>query len=81
MNGRKDVVFNQFFGEQNSVFKVVSVPRHEGDKNVFAEGEFAVFVAAPSAKTVPTLTAWPRLTTGFCVKHVQALERMNLRSS
>ena len=43
MNGRKDVVFNQFFGEQNSVFKVVSVPRHEGDKNVFAEGEFAVF--------------------------------------
>ena len=43
MNGRKDVIFNQFFGEQNSVFKVVSVPRHEGDKNVFAECEFTVF--------------------------------------
>ena len=41
MNGGVVIVFDEAFGNQNGVFKVVAAPWHESDKDVAAKGQLA----------------------------------------
>ena len=42
MDRSEEVVLNEFFGKQYSVFVVITFPRHKADENVPAERKFAV---------------------------------------
>ena len=42
VDGGEGVFLHGFFGDDNSVFKVVAVPRHIGHQNIAAEGQFAL---------------------------------------
>ena len=42
MDRRVNVLFNQTLRQNNSVFKVVAVPRHESDKHITSKRQFTV---------------------------------------
>ena len=43
VNRGVNVVFDHALGDDDGIFEVVTVPRHERDENVTTDGEFAVF--------------------------------------
>jgi hypothetical protein len=45
VDGGVVVLANQFFGDQDGIFEVVTAPGHEGDQDVAAEAEFALLGA------------------------------------
>ena len=61
----EDVVLRDALGDEDRVFEVVALPRHERDDHVLAERELAHVVAGPSARTSPAFTFSPARTIGF----------------
>ena len=55
MDGREDVVREHAFGEQDRVFEVVAVPRHEADEDVTSEGELTLVGGGAVGDDVPLL--------------------------
>jgi len=49
VDGSVDVLLHDLLGNQNGVLEVITVPRHERDEHVAAEGEFAVIGAGAVA--------------------------------
>ena len=50
-----DVVLDDALGEEDGVFEVVAVPRHEGDEHIAPERKLASSVDGPSAMMSPFL--------------------------
>ena len=56
VDGGEDVLLHDLLTDEDGVLEVITVPGHERDEHVAAEGEFAVFGAGrPSAMTWPFL--------------------------
>ena len=61
---RIDVVLDQALGEDDRVFEVVAVPRHERDQHVRAERQFAVLGGRAVGDDLPGVDLLPCCTSG-----------------
>ena len=81
MDRGEDVVAHDAFGNQDRIFEIVTVPRHERDQHVAAKRQFAKLgrwaVADDVAGTERHVADADQ---GRCVMQVFWLERWNLRS-
>src|SRR5205823_10003660 len=51
------VFLDEFFGDDDGVFEVVAVIGHEGDEDVFAQGQFAIFAGGAVGNDLAFLDA------------------------
>jgi hypothetical protein len=79
VNGSEDVVLDDAFADENRVLEVVTVPRHERDKHVAAERQFAVLRAGTVGNDLAFFDVVALATRIFWLMQVAAFERMNLR--
>ena len=68
MDRGKHVVLYEFFGKKDSVFVVITFPRHEADQDVSAESEFAVAGSGTVRKDHSLIHLVARSDDGFLVQ-------------
>jgi hypothetical protein len=64
VDGGENVLHDKALGNKDGVLVVVALPGHEANEDVLAQGDLALAVAGPSARTSPSLTRSPRATMG-----------------
>ena len=73
----EDVLHGDLFAEQDRVFEVVAIPRHERDEHVPAEREIAQFGRGTIGNDVAGSTWSPTTTSGRWLMQVDWFERWN----
>src|SRR5205823_5374174 len=86
MNRSVVVVFDETFGNQNRVFKVVSAPGHESDKHIAAKGKFSSLCAGAIGQHLTFHNALAfsddrlLVDAGVLVGSLELRERINIRA-
>ena len=78
MDRGEDVLHGDLFAEQDGVFEVVAIPRHERDEHVAAESQIAQFGRRTIGDDVALASTWsPTTTSGRWLMQVDWFERWN----
>ena len=62
-----DIIFDDALTDQNGIFKVVTIPRHEGAEHILTQGKFSIFSGWPIGYGFTCFDFLPLLNQSFLI--------------